>query len=274
MATIKSRRKIIILIVLIALILFGIYIWKSSSKSFKILDVNKVSNINDPALRIAIKAAEKCDEIDSDYQGACYVGVIVWLSFNYGGTVCNSLKNDLKRACFLGYGKNIGEKYGNDAEAVKSECSKTDQPINCMTLASRAVGERLHPEADQCEKFQQEETKQYCYTGMGIRLARNKEDLKLCKRTKDEEACLLGYAFVLYSEGGKEKALQICNQTSKKYAYRCYFLIGVASANYGKDVAEAFEGCLSLPYPEACKEGAAQGAGLRFFKEEQKRSSV
>ncbi|MDP2907441.1 MAG: hypothetical protein Q8O03_05875, partial [Nanoarchaeota archaeon] len=282
--TIKRGKSIflITLMILTLAILFSSYILKSGSEKFVILDVNKVSGINDPALKAIVKAAEECNKIkvNTTFKSFCYLVVAEESGYYYGNTICEKFNKIFHTACYGGYGKRVGEKYSPDLTAIQNECSKiTPSSSNysnaCLSTAARFIGEESasHIETEQCKKLEQNDAKQRCYEGIGRHLAEDNRQLDLCKKTEYEEACLLGFAYITNNKVGKEEALQVCNSLSDPNSKKCYYRIGVSHTwAYNETINEAFQECEQYPYPEDCKRGAVVSIPVKFFEENQQKN--
>jgi len=258
------------LIILIAFALFSIYTLKTGSERFAVLDIENLNSIDDPVLRLAVEATKECNKLDSGYRERCY-GVIAWyLGYEYDNVVCEKLKEELKPACYGGYGRTIGEKYSSDVENIKSECSKTSYYESCLGESSFPVGEESskHIETEQCKNFGQTDVKQTCYEGLGRQLARDDKELSLCEGLEGKESCLIGYAYKIDGKLRREEALKICNSLHGRYAAKCFSRLGSNSIwVYNKTIKESFKDYEQYPYQEDYKQGIAKGVAIGFFEE-------
>jgi len=281
MSLITKKRILIILIIIILLASYVTYnyILKSFDEKFEILDLSKVNSINDPVLKTAIEATEECNKIKTvhenenyPYKYGCYQHIAWSIGKDYGIISCEKLNEKFKLICYQGYGRKIGEEYSPDIKAIQEACSKTDFYEECLLDAIIPIGKESskHIETEQCQGFEQENIKQRCYEGIGRQLATDNKEQSLCKKVKNEEACLLGFAYVTDNKDKREKALQICKQLNEEYAKKCYSRIGGHSiAVYNKTIKESFKDCEQYPYPEDCKQGVARGVAIKFFSENQ-----
>lgn len=273
MSIVTKRGKWMILIALIVLTLFSIYTLKSGSEKFEILDINRVSSINNPALKTAIEVTEECNKLEAKYKRTCYNNIAWELGYYYENTVCENLNKEFKPSCYQGYGRSIGEKYSPDIKTIQDECSKTAFYEMCLLDAAIPVGKESakHIETEQCQEFEREHVKQRCYEGIGRQLGVDNKEQSLCKKTNDEESCLIGFAY----KSNRKEALQICKQLNEKNTERCYYLIGEASiSDYNKTIEEAFKDCEQYTYAEECKQGVAAGIIIKFFEENQQKNET
>ncbi len=141
----------------------------------------------------------------------------------------------------------------------------------CLNDAALIIGKDSlnRIETEQCKKFEHEDAKRRCYEGIGQQLAEDNRQLDLCKKTGDEESCLLGFAYIICNKGNEEEALQICDNLNDLNSKACHYLIGISNKwAYNQTIDEAFKNC----YSEECKQGAAAGIAYKFLKENQKKN--
>jgi hypothetical protein len=277
MSIITKRGKWIILIILIALILSSVYILKSGSKKFALLNIDNLSSLSSLGLKLAVEATEECNELEAKYKQSCYIGIAWESGYYYENTVCENLDQEFKHFCYQGYGENLGERYDPDIKIIQDKCSKTDFYEECFSLASRGIGSESskYIETEKCQGFEQEDIKQRCYEGIGRQLATDNKEQILCGKVKNEEACLLGFAHILDNKGNRKEALQICLNLSETILIKkCYTYIGINNqVFYNPTIKESFKDCEKYAYAEECKQGAASGIAYKFFLENQKKNS-
>ena len=259
----KIKYSILILIILSSL--YGIYVFKSGSENFSILDVNSLTNIKDPFIKKVITSIEKCNELNDDYKTNCYDG-ISW-NIGYQESTCEILKEEQKIFCYSGLGRAIGE-HSSDVKTIQDECSKTNYYMPCLQGASFGLGRKLSrsTEKEPCEELEQ--TKLNCYRGIGLQLIRDNKKSDLCKKLKWEETCLLGYATALYEfKKDKKETLNICNSLTEQYPKECYKMFGtVFILSHGQTVIESFQECEQYQHVEECKKGVARGVAFKSME--------
>lgn len=265
-----KKRKIIVSItlIIIALASFTVYMLKSGSESFALLNIESVENVNDPVLKTAIEATKECNKIGKKYRIDCYTDIAWELGYYNEPSICEKLKEELKPDCYQGYGRKIGEKYSPDIEKIKNECSKVSLYEDCLYDAALEIGKDLsnYIETEQCKKFEQENAKRRCCEGIGRQLGEDNQQLDLCKKTEYKEVCFRGFAYKIDAKN-REEALQICQNLNDT---KCYIYIGINTyLVYNQSIRESFKDCEQYPYPEDCKQGVAFGVAHKFFQENQ-----
>lgn len=137
--------------------MFTFYILKSGSEKFAILNTDKVDNLNDPALKTAIKATEECNKLEINYRDYCYKRITWELGYRNEHLICEKLKEKLKLGCYQGYGRKIGEKSSPSIEKIKNECSKFLFYEECLHEAALTIGKDSSDsiETEQCKEFEQ-----------------------------------------------------------------------------------------------------------------------